>query len=82
MYAAGGGGGGWDDYGCTHAGKKAARAEGLIVPLRVQVYDEPDGIRAAAWAAGCFVVLWWGKPLLNGVGPSCLRGCDYWSVER
>jgi hypothetical protein len=26
------------------------------MPLRVQVYDEPDGTRAAAWAAGCFVV--------------------------
>jgi hypothetical protein len=50
------------------------------MPLRVQVYDEPDGTRAAAWAAGCFVVLL-GKPLLYGVGPSCLRGCDGWSVE-
>ncbi len=50
------------------------------MPLRVQVYAEPDGTRAAAWAAGCFVVLW-GKPLLYGVGSSCLRCCDGWSVE-
>ncbi len=50
------------------------------MPLRVQVDDEPDGTGAAAWAAGCIVVLW-GKPLLYGVGPSLLRGCDCWSVE-
>jgi hypothetical protein len=51
------------------------------MPLQVQVYDEPDGTGAAAWAAaGCFVVLW-GKPLLYGVGSSCLRCCDDWSVE-
>ncbi len=51
------------------------------MPLRVQVDDEPDGTGDAALAAGCMVVLW-GKPLLYWVGPSLLRGCDCWSVER
>ncbi len=50
------------------------------MPLRVQVYDEADGTCAAAWAAGGFVDIW-RKPLLYGVGPSCLCGCDGWFVE-
>jgi hypothetical protein len=50
------------------------------MPLRVQVYDETDGARAAAWAAGGFAVLW-RKPLLHGVGPSCLCGCYGWFIE-
>ncbi len=45
-------GAGWDDDGGSQAGEEVASSEYLIVPLRVEVYDEADWTHSTAWAAG------------------------------